>query len=120
MSLPNKRELQSFNADLTGLQAALCAYSFYRGRHVYKDRTKAKERGRKIHSARRIKDLSASGERRRSCRYYIRLARSAGWRGSFIEAVLSGQNAKDQALAERRLPASACSTRLDNEETLTD
>lgn len=76
-----------------GLEAALCAYSFYRHRHVWKDRTKAKAAGRLHGTAKRIKDRSASGEKRRACRMFIRKAREAGWRGSFIQAVLGKPNA---------------------------
>jgi hypothetical protein len=75
-----------------GLEAALCAYSFFRTRHVWKDRSKAKKKGRSQGLAKQIKDRSASGEKRRACRMFIRKAREAGWRGSFIQAVFSKPN----------------------------
>ncbi len=87
---------------LPGLNDALCAYSFFRTRHVWKDRSKAKKKGRSQGLAKRIKDRSASGEKRRTCRMFIRKAREAGWRGSFIQAVLSRQNAQGDG---RREPA---------------
>lgn len=74
---------------IPGLTEALCAYSMFRNRHIYKDRTAAKKRGRSQGLAKRIKDKSASGERRASCRRFIRAARAAGFRGSFIQATLA-------------------------------
>lgn len=42
------------------------------------------------------------------------------WQPITVPSYFDGLNAKDQAPAERRLPASDCSTRLGHEETLTD
>lgn len=78
---------------IPGLTEALCAYSFFRQRHVWKDRSKSKAKGRAHNLARRIKDISASGEKRRMARQFIRKAREAGFRGSFVAVVLNGKGA---------------------------
>lgn len=71
--------------ELTGLQAALCAMSYYRRRHVWKE--KGSRRGCMARH-RRIKDLSKSGYNRRRCKEFIREARAAGFRGSINQQVM--------------------------------
>ena len=69
---------------LTGLECALCAWSFYRGRH---ERTRTYK-----HSRSRARAEQTTGHRAeyvRAARFYIREARRLGWRGSFRGQVLS-------------------------------
>lgn len=70
---------------LTGLEYALCALSFFRGRHVWKER--GSRRGLLVQN--RIKDLSRSGKMKRASRAFVRRARVAGFRGSIILQVMS-------------------------------
>lgn len=99
-----RRKQQPCSAS-SGLNDALCAYSFFRGRHVWKDRTKAKKKGLSHGLAKRIKDRSASGEKRKMVKHFIRKARKAGWRGSFIQAVLNpGQNEQGHPATTKNTP----------------
>ncbi len=66
-----------------GLNDALCALSFFRRRHIWKEAGTRKGFMRNF----RIKDLSASGENKRNARAYIARARAAGWRGSIVAAI---------------------------------
>jgi len=72
-----------------GLNCALCALSFFRRRHQWKE--PGTRRG--LLRFHRIKDVSASNESRRNALSYIRQARAAGFRGSIIAAVTAHHNA---------------------------
>lgn len=70
---------------LSALQCALCALSYYRRRHVWKE--KGSRRGALVRGH-RIKDLSRSAEAVSECRYWLRRARAAGFRGSIRRQVM--------------------------------
>jgi hypothetical protein len=67
---------------LTGPQAALCALSFFRARHG--TRALFKHPRKKHHVARRV---SVNREYVAMARRFLKQARTAGFRGSFLEAV---------------------------------
>lgn len=67
----------------TGLTEALCALSFFRRRHKWKERG---SRGGLLRNV-RIKDWSHYGSYVREARRFIRAARALGWRGSVTVAV---------------------------------
>lgn len=77
------------NTTNSGLEYALCALSFYRGRHIWKER--GSRRGALVQN--RVKDLSASGNNRRACRTFIRKARAVGFRGSILAKLGQGKEA---------------------------
>lgn len=67
---------------MTGLECALCAWAFYRGRH---QRTARYKHPSRAHA------LQTQGHRAAyvaAARFYIQEARRLGWRGSFRQAVL--------------------------------
>jgi hypothetical protein len=74
---------------LAGLQAALCAMSYYQRRHVWKEKG---TRRSCMAKHRRIKDLSKSGYNRMRCKDFIRQAREAGFRGSIYQQVMDPAN----------------------------
>lgn len=77
-----------------GYQAAVCAFSFFRARNnrfpKYKRPGSVTHRGQWIS---RRRDMV------RMCRYYIRKAREAGWRGSILAAAT--ERARQDARAIR-------------------
>lgn len=87
-----KKTSESVGYSVPGLNDALCAYSFFRQRHVLKDpeKTKAVRRGPRASS--KIRNVAASARMRTMTRNYIKSARLAGWKGSFIQAVLNSHS----------------------------
>lgn len=71
----------SESKQLTGAEAALCAFSFFRHRH---DRAPLYKRANRRHHQRQTRALFADYVR--LSRQYIKDARAAGFRGSFMQA----------------------------------
>lgn len=69
---------------IPGMSEALCALSFFRGRHRWKER--GSRNGMLVKN--RIKDLSQSSRQRDACRAFIAKARALNFRGSILDRVM--------------------------------